>query len=376
MDTPRIRRWIFDDALPFWATMGVDQTFGGPLEALNLAGTGSANIAFKRTRVASRQLYVYSHAHLLGWQGGLKVADTMFAHLQEKCWKGMDGGWVKRIAPNGEVLDPTPDLYEYAFILFALGWYYRASGNKDALRQAHATMDLVDERFTHSGGGFHHELPASLPRLQNPHMHMLEAMLSLIDATGDARFVTAGNNLRDLFARRLFNTELGILPEYFDTNLVAVAGEKGRVTEPGHQMEWAWILGQHQRLSGQDNSGLIGQLMTFAEHHGVDTQMGFTRNMVRDDGLVLDGGSRTWPNTERIKGWLAWQEYGGRDAHLPVTQTIDTLFKWHLNHPVAGCWHDAFDATGRLTAIDVPTSTLYHLFLGFIEALRVFEPKS
>jgi mannose/cellobiose epimerase-like protein (N-acyl-D-glucosamine 2-epimerase family) len=377
MDTAKIRHWLFDEALPFWATSGLDTDFGGPLEALNLQGTGSANITFKRTRVAARQLYVYSQASLLGWSDGRAVADTMFEHLMSRCWTGMDTGWVKRIAPDGSIIDPTPDLYDYAFMLFALGWYYRATKNALALSMAHKTLDIVEAKFRHPLGGFEHELPASLPRLQNPHMHMLEAMLALVDATdGDGRFVDLSNELRDLFAHRLFSSATGVLPEFFDANLVAVAGERGRIVEPGHHMEWAWILGQHQRQTGQDNTGLISSLMTFAEENGVDAHTGLTRNMVRDDGLILDGGSRTWPNTERIKGWLAWQEFGGKDARSAVTQTVETLFARHLNHPVAGCWYDAFDAAGACTAVDIPTSTLYHVYLCFVEILRVYGDRS
>lgn len=374
MDFLRIRRWLFDDALPFWAQTGIDLQFGGPLEALNLEGNASAGIGFKRTRVAARQLYVYSHASLLGWSDGLAIADKMFEHLCAKCWKGLDGGWVKRIAPNGDVTDPTPDLYEYAFMLFALGWYYKASASTQALALIHSTMDIVDSKFRHPLGGFYNELPASLPRLQNPHMHMLEATLALTDATGDARFASAANDLRDLFAHRLVRADVGILPEFFDDNLVALKDEQGRVVEPGHQMEWAWILGQHQRISGQDNTRLIKALMTFGEHAGVDRSTGLTRNMVRDDGLVLDGGSRTWPNTERIKGWLSVQEFCGDDTQDVVKQTIETIFSKHLSHPVAGCWYDHFDAKGQMIAKDIPTSTFYHLFLAFVEVLRVHDP--
>ena len=65
-----IRSWMFDQALPFWAAHGLDADNGGYVEQLTLDGA-DAGVAFKRTRVAARQIYVFSHAAVMGWKAGL-----------------------------------------------------------------------------------------------------------------------------------------------------------------------------------------------------------------------------------------------------------------------------------------------------------------
>ncbi len=60
-----VRHWMFEEALPFWAEHGVDRAFGGYVEQLSLDGSDAA-VDFKRTRVICRQIYVFSHAALLG----------------------------------------------------------------------------------------------------------------------------------------------------------------------------------------------------------------------------------------------------------------------------------------------------------------------
>jgi N-acylglucosamine 2-epimerase/mannose-6-phosphate isomerase len=368
----KIHNWMFQDALPFWALYGVDTQNGGPVEDLELSGLGPKSTPFKRTRVAARQLYVFAHAALLGWQDGARVADIMYTHLTQKCWRGPEVGWVRTTTLAGEVLDPTPDLYDYAFALFGLGWYHKLNAKPEALALAHQTLDLIEAHFVHPQGGFLHARPAPLPRQQNPHMHLFEAALVLFETSGDARFGALATKIRNLFVTRFFQKDTGVLPEFFDEGLSPISGEVGRIVEPGHHFEWAWILGQHQKLTQIDNIAHIDALIRFGEMWGVDTNTAMTRNRIRDDGMILDGGSRTWPNTERLKGAIAWQEFCGKDCGTVVAHTTQCLFDWHLKHDIPGCWRDAFDAQGLCVAQAVPASTLYHVFLAFAEVLRLF----
>ena len=69
----RMRAWTFDEALPFWIEHSIDRRYGGFIETLNFEGR-DAGSPFKRVRVACRQVYVFSHAALLGWEHGLEAA--------------------------------------------------------------------------------------------------------------------------------------------------------------------------------------------------------------------------------------------------------------------------------------------------------------
>ena len=96
-----------------------------------------------------------------------------------------------------------------------------------------------------------------------------------------------------------------------------------------------------------------------------------TFNSVRDDGTPVDRGSRTWPNTERIKAAVALHELDGADPEPVFRSSGQLLLGRYLAHAPRGTWIDAFDAGGRPLAESIPTSTLYHLFLAFAEVLRV-----
>jgi mannose/cellobiose epimerase-like protein (N-acyl-D-glucosamine 2-epimerase family) len=338
-------------------------------EALDLTGAPIRG-GFQRARVAGRQLYVFSHAEVLGWPGARPMADACYEALMLRFWRGPDKGFELRVRADGGPLDDTPDLYDHAFVLFALAWRYRATGAGAVQAQMHQTLDMIESVLAHpSGRGFGHEMPRALPRQQNPHMHLLEAALAAFEATGEARFQALASDLVALFQNRFFGRASSTLAEFFADDWARAPGDAGRLVEPGRQFEWAWILGQAQALFGWPLGDDIGALVGFAEKYGVDPATGVTFNSVRDDGAPLDRGSRTWPNTERIKGWLAMAETRGVDPRRTVGQSCAVLFQRYLDPAPVGGWIDAFDAAGAPCAATIPASTLYHLFLAFAEMI-------
>ena len=60
---------MFDAALPFWGTPASIVTRGGFYEELD-SRRPSDRVPFKRTRAMCRQVYVFSHAAMLGWTEG------------------------------------------------------------------------------------------------------------------------------------------------------------------------------------------------------------------------------------------------------------------------------------------------------------------
>lgn len=368
-----IRSWMFDQALPFWAAHGLDTFNGGYVEQLTLDGR-DAGVDFKRTRVAGRQIYVFSHAAIIGWRAGNRLAEPGIAHVVERAWQGPDKGFARLTTLDGRVLDPTPDLYDLAFVLFGFSWRHRALKDKQSLDWMHKTLDFIEQHMRHPDGlGFWHELPPRGLRPQNPHMHLTEACLAAFEATGEERFAERARSLIALFQTRFFDVTSGTLTEYFNDDWSRAPGDNGRVVEPGHQMEWAWILNSARKLLGLDTANEIRAAIRFAEKNGVDPATAATYNSVRDDGTPIDRGSRTWPNTERLKAAVALYELDGVDPAPVVDPTAELLLQRYLSHAPPGTWIDAFDVDGKPLAKAVPASTLYHIFLAFAEVLRISD---
>jgi N-acylglucosamine 2-epimerase/mannose-6-phosphate isomerase len=376
-DTPingwieRARVWCFDAALPLWLKAGLNQKDGGVIEALTFDGT-DAKLDYVRTRVLGRQLYVFSQASLLGFAAGRAAADHIYAFLTAHAWHGPQIGWVRRLSRSGEPLDATPDLYDLAFVLFGLAWYARAGGPPAVWDWIERTLDLLDSAYAHpSKLGFLHEAPPKGPRPQNPHMHLLEAALAGLGAAPHPRLHALATHLVDLCRERLFDARTKTLAEFFADDWTRVPGDAGRITEPGHHFEWTWILIQAQRLMGLDLSAEARALFGFAERFGVDHASGVVFAQVRDDGVALDRGTRTWQTTERIKAHLAMFEAFGCNPRADLDLSLRRLFEVNFATKPPGLWLDAHNATGTPVAPNVPASTFYHVFVALTELLRL-----
>ncbi len=360
------RAWMFEAALPFWADHGVDRVDGGFYEELASSGAPTA-CEFKRVRVICRQIYVFAHASLLGWTPGAAISEWGYKYLVTQA-RLREGGWARRLSRHGAVIDPTIDLYELAFVIFAMAWRYRVSGDPEARTHAVDTLNFILQRMRAPNGGFFHSLPLTGFREQNPHMHLAEACLAAFEAVGDERFLDTAREIVQLFATRFFDPRT--LGERFDQTWARLGGG----VEPGHHFEWTWILAHYQRLTGDPVATLAARSADFAERHGVDQSTYAVYDAVSEDGSVLRSSSRLWPNTERIKAALALFGLDGRDPRGAVSTSAGLIFGRYFADNRPGLWTDQFDGEGKALTTTVPTSCVYHLFLAFSDVLRL-EPR-
>jgi N-acylglucosamine 2-epimerase/mannose-6-phosphate isomerase len=61
----------------------------------------------------------------------------------------------------------------------------------------------------------------------------------------------------------------------------------------------------------------------------------------------------------------------GQDPRAVIVDSGRVLLDRYLAQTPPGVWIDAFDENLTPTAQNIPTSTLYHVFLAFAEALRI-----
>ena len=81
-------------------------------------------------------------------------------------------------------------------------------------------------------------------------MHMFEACLAWLDAGGDSEWERIAAMIADLCLEKFLHPRTGALREFFDADWNPMPGEAGRVLEPGHQFEWAWLFMRWSRRTG------------------------------------------------------------------------------------------------------------------------------
>jgi N-acylglucosamine 2-epimerase/mannose-6-phosphate isomerase len=358
------------DALPLWSTQGVWSN-GCFVENFSLIGAPE-DPGFTRTRLQARQIYVFANAHVAGFGDYSDLLDKSAAFFTKFCWLGSDYGWARRITRDGALIDDTPDLYDLAFALFALAWLYRVTKESCYLALAYTTLDFIESKLVHPEGGFLNDVHGLMPRQQNPHMHLTEAMVAWMEVTADERFLDIANKIILLLETRFYDSTTGALGEFFTSNWMPSTGNEGQIVEPGHQLEWAWILCHHRRLGGTVGLDTAERMIEFARQYGCDPLTGSIVDQVTRDGHLLSGGQRLWPQTESLKAALAESEFLGAANTVKIDQVVNSLFERFLDPaPLAGTWVEHFNEDGTRRGDRIPASSLYHLCLAFFELLRL-----
>lgn len=369
----RVRRWLVEAALPLWATAGIDAEQGGFAERLSWNGRPDRDAA-KRLRVQARQIYVHAHAHLLGLHPGAATAATRGFDfvMAYGAPDGIAAGFGHAVHRTGAMIDARRDTYDHAFLLFALSWFYRATGREDVRSVVLALGDTIWTLLRHPGGeGFAVDATGTDALHQNPHMHLFEAVLAAHDATGEEVFLDRARELFGLFRRRMFDPRLGVLREFYDARWQPAAGEAGRIVEPGHHCEWVWLLKWYADRVGEPLCEEAFRLHDFVERHGRPGGGALLCDALWTDGSIARASTRSWPQTEAIKAEIAVAEARGEPLGARADATVEALFDTFLDRPVRGGWIDWVDANGAPLVETIPASTFYHVFLSFSEYLRV-----
>lgn len=355
--------WLFQTAMPLWLAHGVDWIRGGFYESLD-ATTLEPATGFKRLRVLTRQIYVFSEGALNGVPDAERAVAHGLTFLLERA-RHPDGGFASRQDVAGLIIDPTRDLYDLAFVLFSLAHAYRVRPTEALKAEALALLDFIQSQMRHPAGGYVEALPHRTPRRQNPHMHLLEAGLACLEHMREPAFQALVDELATLCEQAFLNERRDRLFEYFEDDLSRPIRDMGvGAVEPGHHLEWAWLFDEVRRVCGRSIPGGEG-LVQFALDQGRDLTSGFLRGEMGEDGRVLEPAVRLWPHCEWLKAALRLDHAGGTwpDAWRAVTRFLDT--------PTPGVWHEHWDpAAGGFPATPAPASTFYHLTTAIMELRR------
>ncbi|WP_066468406.1 AGE family epimerase/isomerase [Bosea sp. WAO] len=375
MSTPAndLRSWLTNCLLPGWIARAYDPARPGFVEYLTPDGTPELG-EIGTTLVTARLTYVFSHAHLLGVPGALAAARHGIAFLTGAC-RRVDGRYSHSCNAQGEAVDDRSDFYDLAFVLFAFGWFAKASGDESVLAMAGEVMDFLEQELAHPAGGFREDTLDTQPRRQNPHMHLLEACHALAAVSPDPRWLATADRLVGLMRERMLDGS-GTLGEFFGNDWAAFPGPRGLIREPGHHFEWTWLLYHHERLTGSTEARATAHKLHAFGQRQVDAPgngSGLVVNEVDPAGRVLNGAALLWPQTEYLKALVARIEFeGDADAAARLDQHVALMFQ-HFVDRESGLWVNQLGENGKPIADRVPVRVLYHLVLALAEICRVRE---
>lgn len=313
----------------------------------------------------SRLLWTLSTAHRLGYGDGYReAADHGYRFLTGCLLDPRYGGYAWIADRSGRIVDPRKTLYGQAFALYGLTEYHRATGLAEPLERARELFEVIQGRMHDeaNGGWVEHgaadfaplapgTLLAALPtaglKTGNAHLHWMEALAELAEATDDAAVRSALREALEVNATYFYPEEPGAGSDLRTPAWRPVAYTNAEPVSYGHNVEFAWLMLRAEEVLGSPRSwGHFEALLDHALRWGFD----------RERGGFYDRGPAAGAATRRSKVWWVQAEglaaltdgvrhRGGRDYE----GALELQLAWILDRQRRpdGLWVPIVDANGR-----------------------------
>jgi mannose-1-phosphate guanylyltransferase/mannose-6-phosphate isomerase len=354
--------WLNTGAFPVWWALGADFEHGGFHEALDFDGRPIAKD--KRARVQARQVFSFALAGALGWTGPWKRAVEHGLDFFIERYRRSDGLFRTLVHADGSPADDTAMLYDQAFALFAMAWTARSLPERAERLADQAAGVIARLRETRWDGTGFLEAAGPYAHLSNPHMHLFEAALAWGENGAGGEWDALADQIGELSLHRFMDGSTGALREFFDPAWNPAPGTDGRIVEPGHQFEWAWLMERWGRLRGRDDARAAARRLFEIGVIGVDPARGVAVNALLDDFSPHDRSARLWPQTEWLKSAVILGETAegaAKARYQASTLAAAQGLKRYFEGLPAGMWRDKLEPNGEFVAEPVTASSLYHI---------------
>ncbi len=353
------------NSLLFWATTGYDNINGGYYEAVDFHGNPITSL-HRRFRIHPRNIFAHTAATVKGYGNYIDTAIQATSFIMETCWQKKQG--FATLSDNeGNIINDTVVLYDQTFTLLAFAWLYHATQQKEYKYNLMTVWKTINETLSYDKYGFATSNKAKKQSdallLQNPHMHLFEALLDVYQIMKEEYWLAEATNIYTLFSKFFYDKEHRVVLEYLHKDYSPQHEAIDKI-EPGHHFEWVWLLHKYRILLRDTiDTDMIENIYRFAMEHGISKQK-IPYEIVQHNGVPVKSTQRMWAQTEQLKAHLAMYEYSKDITYIDFAiQTLETLNTYFCSHDISGVWYDCYDIHGTMVAPNSPSSTLYHLFV-------------
>lgn len=310
------QHWLFDQAhslIEFYQYSCLDPK-GGFFE-LDKHGRPRFGVG-KQLVVTSRMVHSFSLAHMLGRPGATHLIDHGLRFLTEVHRDPIHGGYYW-IVDHQHPVDATKQAYGHAFVLLAASSALMAERPGAAELLADISSVLEDYFWSNTDGLAVEEYERDWTNLspyrgQNSNMHLVEALLTAFEATGDRLFLARAARVAERLIRELTPNNNWYLAEHY-TESWTVDAEYNRddpenMYRPygsvvGHWAEWSRLLLQIRMHLEERPDWLLGaarRLFDMAAEKAWDEDSGGFVYTVDFDGTELNRDRYQWSLSEAI----------------------------------------------------------------------------
>ncbi|WP_440876579.1 AGE family epimerase/isomerase [Thalassotalea sp. PLHSN55] len=358
--------WLKNESVPLWASVGIEDKTGCSYERLHSNGLPDLTCN-RRVRVNYRQMFVFSMASHMNWiDNGEEVVNKLNRFIKiYGSNPNSPGTFAHLLNSENQIIDPKQDTYDLAFYLLACAWRYKAFKDETALIEADKMMINIDTQIKGiKSGWLEGDYPADARR-QNPHMHLFEAFMALHDASNKPKWLARAGEVFSMFESHFYDHQNGIVLEYFNADWTPQFGTEGKIIEPGHMLEWVWLLREYSARTDTPVDRYVNTLYNNALRLGKNVT-GLIIDKTNEHGDTMGATKRCWPMTELIKASIAQAKHTRcpnekEKYEQQAANAISCMLTHFINPKVKGSYYDQLDTDNNVINSHAPASTLYHL---------------
>lgn len=323
------------------------------------------------TWVTGRMTHVFSLAALQGRPGAAELVDAGLAALAPGGLLRDDvhGGWFAAVDPAGPDAagtDTDKAAYATAFVVLAAA-SATVAGRPGAPELLAEALDVVDRRFWDAGHGLVSDVWDRTWTRQDPYrgvnanMHMVEALLSAADATGQDEWRHRAGRIVERVVHGFAREAGWRLPEHYDADWHGVpdynTDERAHPfrpygVTPGHLLEWSRLCLHLRAASGPDAPEWLlpdaASLFATAVADGwdADGHEGFVYT-TDFDGTPVVTARMHWVLTEAIAAASALYQATGDPGYAERYEQWWACAEELFVDRAQGSWHHELDPSGR-----------------------------
>lgn len=393
------RKLIAEKILPYWYDTAVDWEHGGYV--LSDDAVRGRSLPSEKVLVTQAQMvWTFSLVHRKGFSTAqrdyLKAAATGVKFLREHLRDREQGGYFWSANVIGKPRDTHKRLYGQSFVICALVEYSRASGDRVALEDAlqlYREIQLHAHDATNRGWKEHFErdwkpLSAGDPEAMveiagdksaNTHLHLMEALTELFDATQDATVKASLAEALALNRRYFFPEDPTKAAFHFTPGWRRMSGPKSDGLSYGQNVEFAWLMVHAEEVLGQRPSW--PQLHAYLMHtlrNGTDQQLGGVYNRGMENQPATDTAKVWWVQAEMFAALSeGLRDQPNNAAYTVALEKLIAFANRYQTEPKSGIWYDTVkaDGTPAATGLAHDWKAGYHDVRGLLKFVEAFEKR-
>ncbi len=324
-----------------------------------------------------------------------RIADFTLVHFRDRQF----GGLFFSVAPDGKVIDDRKDAYGTATFISGLSHAARVTRDDKYRQAALETWGQMKKGLRDKAGFFKYATtpdysqppgppptegggdavayapPPSPPgnNTQDPMMYVFDALLAYYDATGSKEALAEAEAHGNLMFTRLFQSEPGCLPEFYDADWKPLPGGPCQL---GHQFEWAYLWSEAvaKGFPRQDLQRYGERVLRFAMKAGYDPETGGTFSITDYEGSPVKEAKGLWHQCELLR---ALMNYAAVHNRVDLWAAFDKSLRMYKEHFIdaryGGYFSDYYDPNTPPDEAQLGKSGMdcYHVCGMYSEALKV-----